>query len=75
MLKRCASQFIMIYNLKCCCYTLRLLTEGEREGQVHFKSVTSNQKSDLGLDSGLTRMITDGELKRSMKLRSQSVSS
>lgn len=73
MLKRCASQFLMIYNLKCCYYTLRLLTEGEKEGQAHFRSVTSNQKTDFRLDSGLTRMITDGELERSMKPRSQPV--
>lgn len=73
MLKRCASQFLMIYNLKCCFYTLRLLTEGEKEGQAHFRSVTFNQKTDFGLDSGLTRMITDGELEMSMKPRSQPV--
>lgn len=73
MLKRCANQFLTIYNLKCCCYTLRLPTEGEKEGQAHFRSVTSNQKTDFGLDSGLTRVITDGELEMSMKPRSQHV--
>lgn len=48
-------------------HTLRLLTEGEKEGQAHFRSVTSNQKTDFGLDSGLTRMMTKGELEHEAK--------
>lgn len=71
----CASQFIMLYNLKCCCYILRFLTEGEREGQAHFTSATSNQKSALGLDPGLTRVLTDEEFEKSMKPRGKPVSS